>query len=377
MDSRRQFLQAARLIEVAHGKDNNLNLIRFVCASLVIFSHSWVLLGSPDPAQVYLHSWNLGDIAVRSFFFLSGYLILKSGLRGSDAEEFLAARVLRIFPALIVAVLACVFVLGPLLSVLPMRDYFVDPITWKFLREMVLYKTQDILPGVFAQGHLLKQVDGVLWTLPIEWTLYIATVVFCLAIRGKSFWGEAPIRTLLITIAAIGLTIQMMPLAEPLRVRSAVFYFVLGAICYSLRKWIFLSVPVAVLLAGVNLALFGFHWYGIGNQLFPVTLGYLLLTLGFHPAVLVRSFHRFGDYSYGLYIFAFPIQQAEIIFLHNSWMLFPASYPPALLAAVLSWHYIEKPCLSLKNRLRRSPKLAGTGVEMPVKLVQNRTDSSP
>jgi peptidoglycan/LPS O-acetylase OafA/YrhL len=357
MESPRRFFQVANLREVAHGRDNNLNLIRFICASAVIAAHSWVLLGSPDPAQVYLRSCNLGDIAVRGFFFLSGYLILKSGLRGSNAEEFLAARVLRIFPGLIIAVLACVFLLGPLASTLSVRDYFLHPGTWTFLREMVLRRTQDSLPGVFTQGHLFNQVEGAFWTLPVEWSMYIATLALCLIIRGKTFWGKSPIRTFFIAIAALGLTIQMMPLAEPPRVRSWIFYFAFGAVCYSIRKWIPLSIPAALLLLAIDLILIGFHGFDIGTRLFALPLGYLLLTFGFHPAALVKSFHKFGDYSYGLYIYAFPIQQLTISYTHRSLTLLAVSYPLALLAAVISWHYIEKPCLTIKDRLKRSRKV--------------------
>jgi peptidoglycan/LPS O-acetylase OafA/YrhL len=377
MENPRRFFQVAKLSEVARGRDNNLNLIRFVCASAVIVSHSWVLLGALDPAQTYLRSCNLGDIAVRSFFFLSGYLILKSGMSGSDVEEFLAARVLRIFPGIIVAVLVCAFVMGPLVSSLPVRDYFLHPGTWNFLREMVLNRTQESLPGVFAQGHLFSPADGVFWTLPVEWTMYIAVLVLCLVVRGKTFWGKSPIRTILITLAAFGLTIQMMPLADRSRVRSCIFYFVFGATCYLLRKWILLSLPAALLLLVTDIVLIGFHGYEIGTRLFPLALGYMLLTFGFHPAALVRSFHRFGDYSYGLYIYAFPIQQLNITYIHESWMLFALSYPPSLLAAVLSWHFIEKPCLSIKDRLKRSRKVVRPEPERVMQLVQNEVDSTP
>jgi len=367
MESPRRFFQVANLREVAHGRDNNLNLIRFICASAVIVSHSWVLLGSPDPAQDFFRSCNLGDIAVRSFFFLSGYLILKSGLRGSDAEEFLAARVLRIFPGLIVAVLACAFLLGPFASTLSLRDYFLNPGTWTFLREMVLHRTQDPLPGVFRQGHLLSQVDGVFWTLPVEWTMYIVTLVLCLIIRGKNFWGKSPVQTLLMAIAALGLTIQMMPLADPPRIKSCVFYFVFGAICYSIRKWIPLSIPAALLLLGTDLILIGTRGYDTGTRLFPLALGYTLLTFGFHPAAIVKSFHKLGDYSYGLYIYAFPIQQLTISYTHQSLTLLAASYPSSLLAAVISWHYIEKPCLTIKDRFKQKRKILQMESEVVVR----------
>jgi peptidoglycan/LPS O-acetylase OafA/YrhL len=356
MPSSPRFTQIAWLGEVAHGRNNNLNLIRFICASAVILSHCWIMLNLQDPVQGYVRSYSMGDVAVRAFFFLSGYLILQSGIRSSETNQFLAARVLRIFPGLIVAVLACIFIVGPFATTLSTADYFRHPQTWTFLRELVLYKTNDPLPGVFTQPNQPHEVDGVLWTLPVEWTMYMVVMILCLCGRGRKFLGPAPAKSALIVLAALLVTAQMMPIEHGSHAKSWISYFILGSICHLLRKWIPLSIPIALAAMAVIVVLIGRTGIAgtIGNDLMPLAFGYFLLTIGFHPAALFKPFLHLGDYSYGLYIFAFPIQQILLSrFTQSPLGFFAASYPPALLIAVLSWHFIEKPSLTLRDRLKR------------------------
>jgi peptidoglycan/LPS O-acetylase OafA/YrhL len=350
------FLQVERLGNAANGRRNNLNLIRFVAASSVILSHCWVIRSLLDPVQVYLKNCNLGDLSVRAFFLLSGYLILQSGARSHNALQYLAARVLRIFPALIVAVLVSVFLLGPIVTSLSVSAYFKDPQSWTYLRELILYKTSDTLPGVFMQPIQPHEVNIVLWTLPVEWTMYMIVMIACLVVRRRNFLGSEPAKTLLFIAAALLLTAQMMPIEHGGHGKSWISYFIVGSLCYLLRKWIPLSIPVAFILVAVEIGLIlhAGSMTKITTALMPVALSYFLLVFGFHPALLVEPFLRLGDYSYGLYIFAFPIQQICVTLIPNSpWKLFAACYPPSLLIAVLSWHYIEKSCLTMRDRFKR------------------------
>lgn len=350
------FLQAPKLGDVAVGRANNLNLIRLVSASAVILSHCWDFAGVLDPVQRYVRFFSLGDLAVRCFFFLSGYLILQSGLRTEDTSQYLAGRVFRIFPGLAVAVLIFVFVLGPVVTTLPVGDYFSNPGTWTFLREMTLYRTLDTLPGVFTQGHFSQVVDGVLWTLPVEWTMYLVVLLGCLIYRGRAYLGGEPKVKTIELVLALGLTLQMMPIQHDQHAKSWVSYFVLGSLCYLIRKWIPLVIPVAILLMSADIALIGMKgtFGNIGNGMVPLALCYSLLTIGFHPALVFKGFLRVGDYSYGLYIFALPVQQVLLTYIHDSpWLLFIATYIPTLIIAILSWHFVERPSLGLRDKLIR------------------------
>jgi peptidoglycan/LPS O-acetylase OafA/YrhL len=173
--------------DVDKGRKNNLNLIRFLLASSVILSHSWVSLGllASEPLHHYLEFVDIGTIAVYGFFFISGYLILKSALRWSGPGNFIASRFLRIFPGLFITVTLCVFIFGPAITTSSLRVYFSSPLTRSFLSEMWMHRMQHILPGV-CEGYPLPWINAALWTLPGEWCMYIATMLVCLGYRWRS-----------------------------------------------------------------------------------------------------------------------------------------------------------------------------------------------
>jgi peptidoglycan/LPS O-acetylase OafA/YrhL len=348
-----QFLKTVRLGEVEKGRGNNLNLLRLLCASAVIFSHCFVLRGeyAREPMHAALGWGDLGETAVFCFFFISGYLILKSALSRSTPEEFIAARTLRIFPALMVAIMLCAFVLGPVASTLSVSDYFRDPLTRTFLRDAWLHRTQDALPGVFENNPIRNVVDGPIWTLPVEWTMYMVTLAACAIVRWKSSASRFTARSWAVLIAALILTVQMFPLPWPTS-WMWIACFLLGSACYPLRSTVPLSPPFAVAFLSLDLLCFHKLPFHLGAKLFPLALCYCLITFGYHPAAHVKSFHRLGDYSYGLYVFAWPLQQFLVNRTRGAISLFAATYVLALLAAVCSWHFIEKPCLALKDRVR-------------------------
>jgi len=344
------FFHVARLSDVENGRENNLNLIRFLLASMVIFSHSYVSMGlySAEPMQRYIRTLDLGAVAVYGFFFISGYLILKSGLRWQNPGDFIASRVLRIFPGLIATVLFCVFLLGPVISTVSAREYFASSLTWSFLSEIWLHRTQHLLPGV-CQNYTFPSINAPLWTLPGEWTMYMAVLVFCLLVRWRSVTSFGP-RTWLVLIGSLSLTAQMMPLPW-VYARGWIKFFVLGSIVYLVRQWVLLNLPAAVSFLAADVILMRLQPH-IGLRLFPLALCYFLLTFGYHPAAHFKFFHRFGDYSYGLYIYGQPIQQSLLPRFHQPLPFFTVAYPLVLFIAVLSWHYVEKPAMSLKLKLR-------------------------
>ncbi len=355
--------------DVEGGRFNNLNLIRFILASGVIYTHSFteLRLASKEPVFLLTNSFTLGTLAVWSFFFISGYLILKSSLR-STPERFITSRILRIFPGLIAIVLLCTFLLGPAKTTLSLSAYFRDPTTHSFLTQMWLHRTRLPLPGVFTGPRDTTDVVPTLWTLPGEWTMYVATMLACLIFR----WKQLPALTKVSWFsvgASVAFTIQMFPLATP-EYRSWVKYFVLGALCYLLRRRIWLSVPAAVICFSISLYVF-VALPRIGKDIFPCALGYLLLAIGFHPGVCVKTFHWFGDYSYGLYIYAFPLQQLCVNAISNTLYFFALTYSMTLLIAILSWHFMEQPFLRLKKRAIATPTAETPVSALPIPYQSN------
>ena len=85
-----------------------------------------------------------------------------------------------------------------------------------------------------------------------------------------------------------------------------------------------------------------------------MTVAYGTLVLAYHPRIQWRAYNRVGDYSYGLYVYAFPVQQTIISRIPGltSVELFLVSFPVTLALAAISWHALERPMLALKSRFR-------------------------
>ena len=346
-------LESVWLGRVDDGRLNNLNLIRLVLASVVILSHSYVLLNqfSEEPQHHLLHFGDLGGTAVFSFFFISGFLILRSAIHHKDPANFIAARILRIFPGLIATVLLCTFVLGPIFTKILLTNYFNSKATYSYMSAVALHHgNPNQLPGLFEENFVAHAVNGPLWTLSSEWTMYMVALIGCLIFRWRMIFPHTA-RSWALLSGAVLFTIQMFPL--PLQYAAPwIAFFILGAACYLFRARIKLSPPLAISLLLADLFLLRFLPHA-GKPLFPFVLGYFLLVVGFHPELYVQGFHRVGDFSYGLYIYAWPVQQILAQRVNFPLLLFVYSYAFTLPLAVLSWYLIESPCLSMKQVLER------------------------
>ncbi len=163
-------------------RQNNLTLLRLVAAYLVLIGHSWPLAlgrGPHDPVSELTRPilpWHLGvpGIAVSMFFFLSGLLITRSYLQRGNLRDFLEARILRLYPALIVCVGICVLGIGLVQTTLPAEHYLGHPSTQSYLiHNTTLVAGIDFwLPGLFADLPF-KGINGSLWTLPYEVWMYL------------------------------------------------------------------------------------------------------------------------------------------------------------------------------------------------------------
>lgn len=157
-----------------NGKQNNFDFLRFLAATLVIVSHSFPLTGFREIAV--LHN-TLGGHGVFIFFLISGFLITRSYLASNNVFLFFKARLLRIFPALIVVILLTIFVLGPAVTSIPLDQYFANKSTYQMLNNILLHSISYKLPGVFEQNPYKYSVNGSLWTLKYEFTFYIFVAV--------------------------------------------------------------------------------------------------------------------------------------------------------------------------------------------------------
>lgn len=344
----------AVLGDFSRERDNNFNLLRTIAATAVIYAHSWELspvVGGNEPVKALVGA-GLGALAVNAFFIISGYLVMQSWGRQRSLLNFCRARVFRVLPGLAGVLLFTLLFAGLFCTTLDSPAFFRDPDTWKyFYKNLLMIKVEYDLPGVFADNHYPEAVNGSLWTLRYEMKMYLA-----LAVLGLLGWlGGVKLRLFvgLFLACYFGVTLARYWWPEPLvaaeMLKLSLCFFIGGLAArfgqyLPLRGWWLLPLGALVLLARGSL------WYDLCSALF---LAYAIFCIAYLPRGAILQFNRLGDYSYGLYLYAFPIQQAlvarwpEIAPLD----LFGTATLLTLVCACLSWHLIEKPALDYCKRL--------------------------
>jgi len=332
-------------------RENNLDAIRVVAAVAVIVGHAFVLTNSGF--QPRLLGIDLQTLGVDVFFIISGYLITRSWARRPHFASYLSARALRIFPALILVTLLSVGILGPALTSGGLGAYVRDPRTWEFLKNILLQPTW-FLPGVFDSNPYQGVVNGSLWSLPVEFACYLIVPILML-LPGR--W-KIPAVVLFGLVSAI----CVFALSAPVFLYGFVLqqavepwvFFAGGMLCaLVLDRTSFRVAPALVIVAAL---------FAIG-LLVPqasriaawITLPYALLSLGLASTPIVRRVSRYGDFSYGLYIYAFPVQQTFVAIFGV--VLLPVNIVAVITIsaafAAASWYLVESPALRLKVRLER------------------------
>ncbi|RZJ81729.1 MAG: acyltransferase, partial [Chryseobacterium sp.] len=340
------------LKELAVGRDNNLNLIRFLAASLVIFSHSYWLTGhlQDEPLQKLCGMETFGSLGVDIFFSISGFLITKSLVRQPLLGSFVRARVLRIFPGLIASALFCTFVVGPIATSLPLISYIKQPAVYDFLwRHGTLHDLPNKLPGVFEYNPIPYNVNSPIWTLPAELLLYF--MVFLLGAIILIIQRKQNVLSFLLILSLLLGYFYGIPYSASylLEISWWLISFAGGSICYLLRRYIRLNIVVFLLMFVAFLVMFHFRFRYI-KVAFDIVLLYGLLLFAYLPEFQIRRFYKTGDFSYGLYIYALPIQQLMVqkTQMTSPILNFISSYLIALPVAVASWYFLEKPLLRWK-----------------------------
>ncbi len=329
-------------------KNNNFDFLRVAAASAVIIAHQFALSGRSEPVTP-VGGW--GGIGVMVFFAISGYLIAGSWNHDPNLLRFCLRRLLRIWPGLAVVCVLVALVLGPLVSELEPRVYFSSPLTRDYFSLLNLWSVKGQLPGVFAGSPIPESVNGSLWTIPIEVRCYAAlaivgvvglmrhTLLLPLTFAAFAFW--------FFFLLKIGYD-------QPIRMhlQMAVVFFC-GASLYQLRSvWL----PYRVWASGIAAATIALLWFAqLPEIAFTLGLPVMVVLFGTGSTPVLRRTGRFGDISYGLYIYAYPVQQT-VIWLSNNQLPFIAglvlSALVTILLAWLSWRLVEQPALRLKSYLR-------------------------
>jgi peptidoglycan/LPS O-acetylase OafA/YrhL len=335
----------------------NFDWLRLLFATFVIFSHSFGLLGLLDPIQRTFGTTSFGNVGLMGFFLISGYLITQSWMSDPSIGRFLTRRVLRLYPAFIIASLVSVFMVGPLGA--DVRSYFHELDIGRSLSYLLLLHDPQT-PPVFA-GSVERAVNGAMWTISFEFRCYLLIILLaCLQVFRNRF--------VLLAIALIfGVTACItVPVSGPMDAQHALFgirsvrisdfmlwfgsLFLSGSCFYVFRE----RIPytrIGLLIALVVL---------LGSMLHPDTLrpgmllagAYVVFGIGSGPALFGASKAPTADRSYGLYLYGWPIQ--KLVSWHvphiAPWVLFIATMGIGWCVATLSWRFVEAPALRFKPR---------------------------
>ena len=331
--------------------ENNFDFLRHLAAFLVIYGHSLALLGLP-----YQRLWGtpVSVLGVLMFFSLSGYLVTQSWQRDPRLVAFFIKRALRIFPALTACVIFTACLLGPIFTRISVCEYIWNPHFAEYFENLILLIRYN-LPGVFESNIYPNAMNGSLWTLPVEFLCYI--VVSALA------FGRRPLRFTTVALAGIvictcsawlaaytGPQIVLWGTDVPQAASLMPFFFV-GSFFFVAKGLVPLRLDVAIVAI---FALFAVEGLGLGNLLtFSSWLAvpYIVITFGLAATAVLRRFGRFGDFSYGMYLYAFPIQQSIVHLFKNDvgfYTLVVLTTAGSAACACLSWHLVEKRALMMK-----------------------------
>ncbi len=348
-----------KLSEITQSRDNNYNLMRFLAATAVMYSHTYSLIGEKFHPYAKHFGITLGVFGVDIFFFTSGFLVTASLLRRPDIFAFAWARILRIYPALFIAVIISILI-GLYFSSLSLDDYFSHRLVEKFfirninLMQGIVYR----LPGGVFADNLKHGVNGSLWTLPWEVKMYAALFFIGVMAFFKPFFfktkGFKIVFSLLMIISLALLVVNYFThFTNNVRIKPMFrfgYLFFLGATMYTFKDKIYLSkivficcILVLALCEGNAKAYFIFHY---------LFIGYIILCFAYMPGEKIRKFNNLGDYSYGLYIYAYPVTQSVIALNPGITGIdaFFIIFVITLMLSVLSWHLIEKRMLTLKDK---------------------------
>lgn len=339
---------------------DNFGLIRLIGVGLVVYSNGWLLGGGPTPAVWGSQTARIGlDI----LFTVSGYLVAGSRQRQPSVALFLIRRAMRLFPAFIVCVLATIMVIGPLATTWPLRRYFHNDMTRRYLHNLV-FQIQLHLPFTFRDLNWNGAVNPMFWTLQLGAWCWLAVAVLWFVPRR--------LRLILLGLCGVaGAVVYLVPLATPYAaltqtgrsvrdVSAEIPFFAIGVLLRLLA-----GDRPGVWRADFALLCFAASWTGATwlnqwNVLVEwVTVPYMAICFGRAALpVMAPLQRRLGDASYGIYLYAFPIQQLVLTRLPHAAHPIVVSALLVVPIGFLSWHVVERPALRWLDRALRQPGLA-------------------
>lgn len=329
-----------KLNEIFISKENNLTFIKTLAAIAVIYGHSFAVVensGMDIVSNITKGYAFSGGIAVDLFFIISGFLVTHSIL-SSGILKYYIARFLRIFPALWIMLIVTVFIMGGIVSKLPYTEYLFSKETWVYFRNIFfLWDGAYFLPQVFVGNHD-QAINGSIWSVFTEVRLYILlSIIYLLGIlKKKSLFNFLFFMTITlcwfyqINIPYIG--------DNGTTLHVSLFFFV-GVFIYLNKEDIVIS-PIVLFIALLYAST------TVGTDKFGIAYIFLISTFFVVVSFFNQfsKFDKFGDPSYGIYLYGWPIQNLMVYMFpkFNVYEIAIISIFICLILGYLSWHLIEK-----------------------------------
>lgn len=384
------------LKEVFVGRSNSLGFLRWLFACMVVVDHSFPIGGfnhGVDPTWSWTRGQDsLGGIAVAGFFIISGFLVTRSWFSSKGTIRFMWRRFLRIFPAFWCALIVVALIFAPLAwrhergGLWGVYSVKTDSAFHYVTSNMFLVIHQWDIGGLFANTPYVKTGfpvawNGSMWTLIYEFKCYIF-----LAILGAAGLLRKRAVVLVLALASYVMMVswqinpnwapKVLPILVDPFVARFLFLFLLGSVFSLYSDKIVIDDRIGVLaLLTVVYTLHEGGWLFLGYPALAYSVVWLAIRLPMH------WFDRPGDFSYGTYIWAFPLQMLLVEYgmqRHGLLVFIAASLLSASVVAFFSWHLIEKPAMSLKNwqpplpwtsRTHNQRSTAGSSLDEPTTAV--------
>ncbi|MCD0464659.1 acyltransferase [Flavobacterium sp. ENC] len=322
---------------------NCFDFLRFFFAANILLAHLSEL--SQNSNLAFLSHFSNAIIAIKGFFVISGFLVAKSFVNTSSLKEYFIKRAKRILPAYVVVVVFSVLIFS-FFSSADFLDYFSDSNTYKYLGWNLVFLNfmQPCLPGLF-EGNLLCAVNGALWTLKVEEGFYIVLPLIFYAIKKT----KRPI-LILVSLYFLSLLYWFMMdsyFNKPLLAKQLpgyLSYFVTGIFLFLNFEFI-MKFKKTILMFSV-LILLSYYFSNLQTDVFyPAAFGCIVIIMAYNLPFL-NNFGKYGDFTYGLYIYHFPViqifRQYDLFEKYNAYLMAVAVILITLFFAVLSWFLIER-----------------------------------
>jgi len=348
-------------------------MIRLFMSLGVLYNHSFVLFnpgGNSDWLNLVFKDFNSGEFAVSGFFLISGLLLSQSFHQTNGSLKFILKRIFRIFPALIACIIFTVFIVGALGTDLSLHEYYTSRGTFRYFYNIFLNNDYFFysIPGSFENNFFPNVINGSLWTLPFELLCYISLFILLSFGYYLVFNSAKPLRKAILAGLALyfifyifsrpvlldripklfmGGEIEPYQQNGPLRLY---LFFATGMALYFLRKYI----PVNIFLLGSLLLLLGLKNY-LPGTIVAHSIEYLnvvYILLFWAGLERLNKFNWKVDPSYGIYLYAWPVQQVFSRFFNlSAYAGLLATVPIVVALGVLSFIFIERPSLNLAGRI--------------------------